>query len=248
MSCFTLSGTSGSATATDDMARPRFKKPSPVFSAVELRRELEQSQRRELDAKIKRLRGEVKKAREAVRTEARKTRSDCLADLRLRLARLKNQIADARAKLRDLASEKRAAKPKTCSIEAGRVRAEKQAALDAKRKDLREEVSFREHERRRRKAARARGATEEREVRQETDQEVVDNLEAEDATLVPIFRKMRRSIRGTRDMSRTEAFLEWASKHQEEIAAERTASVPSDVEFAREMAAAYGQPYEEAPF
>lgn len=230
------------------MARPRFKKPSPLFSAVDLRRELEQSQRRELDEKIKRLRGQVIAARKAVREEAKKTRSDCLADLRLKLAELTNQIAEARTKLREATAEKRAAKPRSCSVRAGHVRAEKAAALEAKRKELRDEVSFREQQRLARRSALARGATREREIRQETDQEVIDNLEAEDATLVPIFRKMRRGIKGTRDISRTEAFLEWAQKHEEEIAAERAASVPSDEQFAREMAAAYGRPYDEAPF
>lgn len=227
------------------MARARFRAPSPIFSAAELRRELAQSQRKELDAKIKRLREEVREASAAVRVESRKVRSDCLADLRLRVARLKNQIDETRAKLRELTSERRAAKPRSCSIEAGKVRAEKQSVLDTKRKALREEVSFREHEHRMRRATRERGEREEREVRQETDQEVIANIEAEDARLVPIFRRVRRGIKGSRDMTRTEAFWEWAQKHPEEIEAARAASVPSDEEFAAEMARAYGA---EAPF
>lgn len=227
------------------MARSRFKPPSSVFSAAELRRELAQSQRKELDAKIKRLRQEVKSASAAVRTESRKVRSDCLADLRLKVARLENQIDAARARLRELTSQRHATKPRSCSVEAGKVRAEKQGILDTKRKALREEVSFREHERRTRRTAKERGEREEREVRQETDQEVIDNIEAEDARLVPVFRRVRRGIKGSRDMTRTEAFWEWAQKHPEEIEAVRSASVPSDEDYAAEMARAYGA---EAPF
>lgn len=224
------------------MARPRFKAPSPIFSAAELRAELRRDERRKLDAEIKAKRAAVKKVRRDLVIETRKVRSDCLADLRARLAELTREIAEAKAKLMSARAEKRSKKARSCSVAAGEKRAEKQAELAAAKKALREDLSLRRAGR----VGAQRGERAEREVRQESDKEVIANLEAEDPRLVPIFKRERRGIKGTRDISRTEAFLEWAQKHPEEIEAVRAASVPSDEEYAAEMARAYGQ--EEAPF
>lgn len=227
------------------MARARIRAPSPIFSAVELRRELRQEERRKLDASIKALRQQVTDARRALASETRKAKSDCVADLRKRIADLTKQISDARATLRDASKEKRQTKLRACNVVASEKRREKQAELDASRKALRDDLSLRRAGR----VGAQRGERPERvTVRQESDAEVIRNLEAEDPTLVPSFQKRRRSFKSTRDQTRTEAFLEWASKHEEEIAAERAASVPSDEDYAAEMARAYGRPYDEAPF
>jgi hypothetical protein len=231
------------------MARaPAFKKPSSVFSAADLRRELRQSQKKELAAKIKKLRGEVSKARADLVIETRKAKSRCLADLRAKIARLTQEIAEAKAKLAGARSEKRHTKLRSCGIEAGRVRAERKADLEAKRKALAEEMTFRDQQRRTERTTREREGREKVGVRQESDQEVIDNIEAERPELAPVFRRHKKLFRSSEFRTRTEAFWEWAKENPEEIAAELAASVPADDEYLREMAAAYGQPYEEAPF
>ncbi len=218
------------------MARPRFKPPSPVFSAADLRAEHRRDERRKLDADIKAKRVAVKKVRRDLVTETRKVRSDCLADLRARLAELTREIAEAKAKLTNARAEKRSKRVRSCSVAAGEKRREKQAELASAKKALREDLSLRRAGR----VGTQRGERVVREVRQESDKEVIANLEAEDPRLIPIFKRERRGIKGTRDHSRTEAFLEWAQKHPEEIEAVRAASVPSDDEYAAEMARAYG--------
>lgn len=53
-----------------------------------------------------------------------------------------------------------------------------------------------------------------RERREEDDDAVRSNLPAE---LVPVFDKVRRSIKGSPKRTRTEAFLEWAEENPDEI-------------------------------
>ena len=217
--------------------RPAFKKPSSVFSAADLRRELRQSQKQELAAKIKKLRADVAKARGDLITETRKAKSKCLADLRAKIAGLTREIAEARAKLTGARAEKRHTKLRSCGIAAGRVRAEKKAELDAKRAQLSDELRLK-------LAQRSIGEREGRErvgVRQESDQEVIDNIEAERPELVPVFKRHKRLFRSTEFRTRTEAFWEWLKENPEEIAAELARSLPADTEYAEEMARYYAE-------
>lgn len=62
-----------------------------------------------------------------------------------------------------------------------------------------------------------------REAQAESDQEVERNLEAHHPELVPIFREMRRTIKATPRMTRTEVMLQWAHDNPGEVMA-RTAA------------------------
>jgi hypothetical protein len=221
--------------------RPHFKAPSPVFSAADLRRELRQSQKRDLDAKIKGLHKRVAEARARLKVETRKTRSTCLADLRARIARLTREIAEAQEKLRSARAEKRGTKLRFCAIETGRVRGERQADLAAARKSLGEELSFRDQQRRAERSRVEREGRERAAVRQESDQEVIDNIEAERPELVPVFKRHKKLFRSTEFRTRTEAFWEWVKENPEEIASELARSAPSDTEYAEEMARYYAE-------
>ncbi len=61
------------------------------------------------------------------------------------------------------------------------------------------------------------------EKRQESDEEVVRNLEVHHPELVPIFRSMARQIKGSPKMSRTEAMLHWAHDNPDELMGLRAA-------------------------
>lgn len=61
------------------------------------------------------------------------------------------------------------------------------------------------------------------EKRQESDEEVVRDLEVHHPELVPLFRSMARQIKGSPKMSRTEAMLHWAHDNPDEVMALRAA-------------------------
>lgn len=65
-----------------------------------------------------------------------------------------------------------------------------------------------------------------RERRQESDQSVEGNLPPD---LIPVWRKVRRTIRGGPYRSRTEAFLEWAEENPGEVWAIREADAAKEL-------------------
>ncbi len=93
------------------------------------------------------------------------------------------------------------------------------------KEDLRQERQFQRELRRAEGRMRRRDATRTTaaERRQESDDEVRQNIDPE---LLPLFDQVRRSIKGSPHMSRTEAFLQWVEENpgavlraQEELAA-----------------------------
>lgn len=75
----------------------------------------------------------------------------------------------------------------------------------------------------------------ERERSSESDDEVIANLEPHHPELVPVFREMRSRFKATPKLSRTEAVLQWAHDHPDEVMAR------SAVREERELAAAIAE-------
>jgi len=168
------------------MRRRRFKAPSPKFDKEAIRREYRADER--------------KSQRQEIREAGRKARATCRERAQALLEEADRAYRKAEKQLREARNVRKGGLRQGCVLEGAEARAGVKERFDLARKNLRD---------------RNAGSAGEKK-REETDEEVVWNLEAEDPALVPIFRGMRRYFRGKPDMSRTEQVLEWASKHPED--------------------------------
>ena len=81
----------------------------------------------------------------------------------------------------------------------------------------------------------SRGAEEERikinpaEARRESDDKVRGNIPPE---LVPVFEKVKRQIKGSARISRTEAFLQYVEESPDDVQTIVEAAIPSDDQYA----------------
>lgn len=151
--------------------------------------------------RLKEISERCRSERLTVRDRLREVRARVLGELR-ETARLEREAARSACMLR-----KKEAKD-TCATSIGRARAE----LEAERQyqaDLRriESGNRARHVAHKHAAARA-------ERRGESDDEVRQNIPHE---LVELFEKVKRSIKGSSRMSRTEAFLKYAEEHPHEV-------------------------------
>lgn len=173
-----------------------------------------------------------KRVRREIRAEHREAERERLAKLRQALFdakafralamadfrdKCRGELAGAR-ELRLLAKEKRASARSACRT--GRAELGEETStrvLDAKR-ELAEERQFQRemHRAERRGRAKVKLRRTKREAGAESDDEVRSNIPAE---LVPVFDRVRRSIKGSERRSRTETFLEWVEAHPEEVIA-----------------------------
>jgi chromosome segregation ATPase len=143
-----------------------------------------------------------------------------------KLARLRMVCQRAKAKLQQSCAARRDA---TRSEARAKVEASKQSRRQA-REDYSELKRFeRQAEERRRKHRKLPA-----EARQESDDTVRQNIPAE---LLPVFEKVKRSIRGTPMISRTEAFLQYVEENPDDVQNIIEAAIPSDDEFAAAYAA-----------
>jgi hypothetical protein len=156
------------------------------------------------------------------------------ARVKARLAELRQQIKEARAKrqerlgiIRDQCRAERKALTVSCATRRLEAR---QAASDAvlqRRKAIGdvhgEERIIREADSRVRKM---RGSSS-RDRRAESDDEVRGNLPPE---LVPVFDSVRRGIKGTVRKSRTESFLQWAEENPGDVLAMQSDRADREVE------------------
>jgi septation ring formation regulator EzrA len=148
------------------------------------------------------------------------------ADREKRLARLRSVCTRAREKLRESCASRRDA---TRAEARGKVGAAKQSRKQL-REDYREIKAIDAEASKRRRRHKALPA----EAKRESDDEVRQGIPPE---LVPIFDTVRRSIKGTPRLSRTEAFLHWADEHENEVIEMMDAAVPADDQFAEAYAA-----------
>lgn len=192
-------------------------KPSGKFSKAELRREIARDQRNAARARVRQLRAAV--------ADLRKRRKEAIAEARSKCRAGRLEAADrARALRLRLLSEMRAAVVAerqaargACDARVSSARGlrseieQARAAYEAERKfqaDMRriEGGNKRTMALAKRADARAR--------RSESDDEVRGNIPPE---TIALFNRIRRSIKGSDRMSRTEAFLHYAEENPHEV-------------------------------
>lgn len=197
-----------------------------------LRRELSAQQ----EAEYKRRLADIDAQIEA----EKRARADALAEAKIaceaKYTKVKAEADAAWTTARLLATAARRAKKQSvrewCAIEREHVRAEARAKIEARARRRQEERSLRKEILRAERtiAKRARKKRSSAEAKSESDEEVEGNLPLE---LVPLWQKVRGSIKATARASRTEAFLKYAEEHPDE-AIEAQESSLSDAGFAAE--------------
>lgn len=148
---------------------------------------------------------------------------------------------DEAMRLAKLAKEatKKTARDK-CLLRKKSIRDESNAAIEAAKREREEERRFRREIQRAegRVHAREKGRTSALERRTESDDEVEHNIEP---LLVPLWRRIKRSIAGNARKSRTEQFLQYVEEHAHEVYADEDAARTIEDELAsdyeRHMAA-----------
>lgn len=183
----------------------------------ELWRDIKRQHRREAKEKLANLGAQIRQARERRKGALRGAKERCRTERiaareRVRALRLR-VLEDLKATVR---AERLAAR-QSCTVRLGEARAIKneiqsaRAELLAERKyqaDLRRiEAAHRQRQRE------APGVTR-RERQGESDDEVRTNIPAD---LVALFERVKRSIKASPRMSRTEAFLKYAEEHPDEV-------------------------------
>jgi hypothetical protein len=163
---------------------------------------------------IRDLRQQIQAAQVRKRKALADVRRQCRASrVRVRAA-VKLYRASERERLRREIAELRTAARQKCQRRLARVRElgsgkiEQRKAEKAARERLDRELQAVEGRLRKRRE------TSKRSHREESDDEVRSNLEAE---LVPVWNRIRRSVKGTPWISRTEAFLQWVEENPEEV-------------------------------
>jgi hypothetical protein len=138
---------------------------------------------------------------------------------RARLVELRELIKGARAAKRQAVAAVRTdcARARvearlSCQARAEQAKHAGAVVITERQRELNEERGFERKMQKHEKPSRLRSTTGER--RAESDDEVRSNLHA---TMVPVFDHVRRHIKGTPRMSRTEAFLHWAEENPDEV-------------------------------
>lgn len=202
--------------------------------ATESQRYFEAKVRESLKAELRGLRKRLKQLRAERRAAVQKARAGCRASR----ARARKRAADIRTGHRQLADaeirELRLAGKTACerAIERARKKhrnTERQVQAEKLERARYAALLTGKSERVRKKQSKAIRAVERR---SESDDEVRSNL---DPSLVPLFDRLRRSIKATPRKSRTEAFLQWVEEHPDEVAAHYTRV--GEEQAAREIAA-----------
>ncbi len=187
------------------------------------KRQLEKEIRRELKAKARRELAELREAIRAARLERRRelkeARQRCRADRVQVRERVRARRRQARETLRTtIAREKREAR-EACAVSLASARGIA-SKIERARAKLQAERAFRAEMRRIEGANVARKREEKKrtaaERRGESDDEVRANLPPE---YLELWERVKRGIRGSDRMTRTEAFLRYAEEHPEELLA-----------------------------
>jgi hypothetical protein len=185
----------------------------------ELWRDIKRQHRREAKEKIARLRTQLRSARERRKGALRGAKERCRAEriaARERARALRLRVLE---ELREAMRAERVGARQACTVRLGEARAIKDDIQRARAELLAEkkyQVDLRRIEqgnrKRRSEAPRVTGI----ERRSESDDEVRSNLPAD---LVALFERVKRGIKASPRMSRTEVFLQYAEEHPDEVLA-----------------------------
>jgi hypothetical protein len=183
----------------------------------EIMKEIAREHRREQREKLAHLRQELRDARALRQTALRQAKDRCRTDRLAARARARELRARLLAELRQAVRAERTRAKEDCAAGLAEARAiadnvqRARAELAAERKYRRDLARIERANRQRFKETR-RATSAER--RGESDDEVRGNIPPE---LLPLWERVKRSIRGSSRMSRTEAFLEYAEEHPSEV-------------------------------
>lgn len=175
---------------------------------AKLRREIARDLRAKDRATLLALRQAIADARATRREAIKAIRDDC----RQTRVELREKAAQARQELRDAQREARAAQRASCSTRAATSRAEHALELDRRRQRYaethHEQRSLRVDAREPKKRLTAA------EAKRDSDDAVASDLPPE---LLPVWAVMKRTIHGSRNRTRTEAFLDWVHESPDEV-------------------------------
>lgn len=199
-------------------ANPLDPNPMPKTFGKRVRKEIATEQRGQARQRVRALRGEVKRAREDRHLALRDLSQACHGRI--------DRIRDEARAAREAAKRAREEVTTECRTERAEIRERGREEIESAVQAL---LSEREYQ----KAIhptkaivsttrRTRG-----EALQESDDEVRRNISAH---LIPIFNRVRRSIKASPGRSRTEAFEEWVEAHPDEVLATEAESAERDAD------------------
>lgn len=160
-------------------------------------------------ARLRDLAAKIAHARATKTTNLRQIRTLCRLgrqNLRARIKALRSETAD---QLRRTVEELRRAQATRCADDERTLELGLAAQLKGARDELADARRSFKHQ-----YGRKGGRSTAKERREESADEVAHNLPPE---LVPVFRRVERSIHGGPRKSRTEAFLEWAEENPDDV-------------------------------
>ena len=193
-----------------------------AHEARELRRLRERDLKQRDKTRIRELRVRLREAKTARPRRIREIRVLCRIgreNVRARVKALRSETLD---RLRETVAQLRQQQRDQCATGTREARARLTQQIDEARAELEAERRLFRSFYGRKPASRVRAA----ERRQESDDEVERNLPPE---LVPVFRRVKKTIKAGPRRSRTEAFLEWVEGNTDEAHAILYDQVESDV-------------------
>lgn len=204
--------------ATDPLLKIRLRPASAKQQAQRLAKSRAAALRKKDREKLRALRSEIAEAKKRQRAAMRRAVELCRRGRLGVRARVKDYRERERERINREVSRMREEARTQCALRKARIRAAASSVGDRKRRALAEERKLQaqlrryEQTRKQKHAALRTG----REARAESDDAVRSNLPPE---LVPVFDKVRASVKAGPRRSRTEAFLEWAAENPAEVIA-----------------------------
>ena len=180
-------------------------------------KEIKREERAKKRALLVDLRGQIREARARRREALLAARERCRSERLAARERARTLRLRALQELKDAVVAERAAARQTCSVKIGEARAIRDDIERARAKHVAEREYQRDLRRieatnRQRRKEHPHATHIER--RAENDDEVRSNLSSD---LIPLFEKVKRGIKATPRMSRTEAFFAYVEEHPDEI-------------------------------
>jgi len=182
--------------------------------------EIEREHRRKDREKLKALRGDIRGAKRRRSEAMREAVQRCREERQNVKERAKERRRELREQLREALQGEKLAAREACTARKAEVRSSGATAIQKARELVRAERAYQAELRRLEQRAKKRERrTAAHEHRAESDDEVRSNIPAD---LLPLFERVKRTIRGTDRQSRTEAFLRYAEEHPDELVAAMT--------------------------
>jgi hypothetical protein len=183
----------------------------------QLWRDINRDHRRQAKEKIASLRGQLREARKRRKLALREAKERCRAERIAARERARAMRLRVLEELREAMRAERLGARQACGVRIGEARAIKDDIQRA-RAELLAEKQYQADLRRIERANRKRRSEAPRvtriERRAESDDEVRGNIPPE---LVALFERVKRGIKASPRMSRTEAFLKYAEEHPDEV-------------------------------